>query len=82
MHILPFHNNRSRAKEILEIIQTDVCGPFRTTGFNGEKYFVPFIDDYSKIAKVYCMKSKDEVFNCFVQFVNETENITEKESKY
>ena len=46
-HNLPFSNNRTKAKNILEIIHTDVRDPFKTTGFNGEKYFVSFIDDYS-----------------------------------
>ena len=57
MHNLPFSNNRTKAKDILEIIHTDVCGLFKTTGFKGERYFVSFIDDYSKIAEVYCIKS-------------------------
>jgi len=60
MSNLPFNNNRSKAREILEIVHTDVCGLFKTKGFNGENYFVLFIDDYSKIAKVYCIKGKDE----------------------
>ena len=59
MHNLPFSNNRTKGKDILEIIHTDVRGPFKTTGFNGEKYFV----------------SKDEVFDCLVQFINETGNL-------
>ena len=81
MHNLPFINNRTKAKDRLEIIHTDVCVPFKTTGFKGERYFVSFIDDYSKIAKVYCIKFKDEVFDCLVQFVNESENLTEKRVK-
>ena len=76
MHNLPFENKRNKAKEKLEIVYTDVCGPFKTTGFNGEKYFVSFIDDYSKIFRVYCIKSKDEVLDCFISFVNESENLT------
>ena len=81
MSNLPFDNNRTRAKEILEIVHTDVCGPFKTTGFKGEKYFVTFIDDYSKIAKIYCIESKDKVFEWLVQFVNEGENLTGKNIK-
>jgi len=81
MHNLPFKNNRTRAKELLEIIHTDVCGPFQTTGFKGEKYFVSFIDDYSKIARIYNIKSKDEVFEKLVEYVNESENITGKRIK-
>ena len=81
MHNLPFQNNRLKANDILEIIHTDVCGSFKTAGPNGERYFVSFIDDYSKIAKVYCIKSKDEVFDCMVNYINEVENLTEKRVK-
>ena len=81
MHNLRFSNNRIKAKVILEIVHTDVCGPFKPTEFNGENYFVSFIDDYSKIAKVYCIKTKDEVFNCLVKFINECENLSEKKVK-
>lgn len=81
MHNLSFNNNRNKAKDILEIVHTDVCGSFKTAGLNGERYFVTFIDDYSKIAKVYCIKSKDEVFDCLVQFINESENLTGKKVK-
>ena len=81
MHNLPFKNNLTKAREIMEIIHTVVCGPFKTTGFNEEKYFISFIDDYSKIARIYCIKSKGEVFDCFVQFVNEAENLTGKKLK-
>ena len=81
MHNLPFKNIRTKAREIMEIIHTDVRGPFKTTGFNEEKYFISFIDDYSKIARIYCIKSKDEVFDCFVQYVNEGANLTGKRLK-
>ncbi|CAD7079065.1 unnamed protein product [Hermetia illucens] len=36
------------------------------------------LDDYSKIARVYTIKSKAEVYDCFVQYVNECENLTGK----
>lgn len=73
---LKFNNNRSRAKEILEIIHTDVHGPITQTGYKGQKYFVSFIDDYSKIATVFCIKNKSEVFNCFVEYINLMHNQT------
>ena len=81
MHNLTFENNRTRAKDILDIIHTDVCGSFKTPGLMGKRYFVSFIDDYSKIAKVYCIRTKDEVFCCLVQYINESENLTEKKVK-
>ena len=82
MHNVPFENNRYRAQDLLEIIHTDVCGPFQNTGFRGEKYFITFIDDYSKIARVYPIKSKAEVSECIKYYVNECENLTEKKVKY
>lgn len=38
MSKIPFENNRSKAKDILEIVHTDDCGSFKTTGFKGENY--------------------------------------------
>ena len=34
-----------RSSEILEIIHTDICGPFTTPCLNGQRYFISFIDD-------------------------------------
>ena len=48
MHNLPFSNNRPKAKDILEIMHSDVCGPFKTTGLKEERYFVSFIDIIAK----------------------------------
>ncbi|KAJ8706101.1 hypothetical protein PYW07_010878 [Mythimna separata] len=78
MHNLSFKNNRRRAEDILEIVHTDVNGPHNTTGYGGEKYFVTFIDDYSKLAKVYCIKAKDQVADCFMEYVNAVQNLTGK----
>lgn len=78
MHNLPFKNNRRKAEGILEIVHTDLNGPHRTPGNQGEKYFLSFIDDYSKLAKVYCIQSKDQVYGCLVQYVNECQNLTGK----
>ena len=39
MHNLPFENNQKRAKEILELVHTDLNGPHKTTGYDGSKYF-------------------------------------------
>lgn len=78
MHNLPFKNNRTKAREVLEIVHTDLNGPHSTTGLNGEKYFLSFIDDYSKASRVYTIKSKAEVYECFLDYINTTENLTGK----
>lgn len=81
MHNLTFNNNRKRATDLLEIIHADLNGPHNTTGFNGEKYFLTIIDDYSKLVKVYPINSKDQVSDCFEEYINTVENITEKRVK-
>ena len=57
-----------RAEAILEIIHADVCGPMRTESLSGSKYFLLFIDDFSRMSWVYFLKHKSEVFECFKKF--------------
>jgi len=81
MHNLKFENQRERANDRLYIIHTDFIDPHNTTGNNGEKYFLTFIDDHRKAARVYTIKSKTEVYECFIEFINTVENITGKKIK-
>ena len=57
-----------RAKAPLELVHTDVCGPMDTTTHGGNKYFLTFIDDFSRMTWVYFMREKSEVFNIFKKF--------------
>ena len=45
-----------RATALLGIVHTDICGPMKTTSFNGAKYFLTFIDDMSRKTFVYFLK--------------------------
>ena len=38
----------NRCTNVLELIHTDICGPFPITSWNGQWYFIMFIDDYSR----------------------------------
>jgi transposase InsO family protein len=57
-----------RASKVLEIVHSDVCGPMRTTSIGGGKYFVTFIDDFSRKVWVYILKSKGECFEKFREY--------------
>ena len=54
------HNKKgaTRSTQLLEIIHTDICGPFDTPSFGGEKYFITFIDDFSRYGYVYLLNEK------------------------
>jgi len=70
MHNLKFENQRERAYDLSDIIHTDLIGPHSTAGNSGEEYFLTFIDDYSKAAKGYILKSETKVYECFIGFMN------------
>jgi hypothetical protein len=44
------------------------------TSYNEFKYFVIFIDDFSHTTWLFLLKTKDEVFNYFQEFLNRVEN--------
>ncbi|KAL0339170.1 UNVERIFIED_CONTAM: Retrovirus-related Pol polyprotein from transposon TNT 1-94 [Sesamum angustifolium] len=70
-HKKPFPSGTSwRAKAVLELIHTDVCGPMRTPSHEQNRYFILFIDDYSRMTWVYFMREKSEVFKVFKKFKN------------
>ena len=41
-----FPSSKSKAKGILEIIHSDVCGPMSSSSLSGYVYYVSFIDDF------------------------------------
>ena len=52
----------------LEIIHSDVCGPFRVESNARARYFVTFIDDRFRWCEVRLLKGKHEVLNVFKDF--------------
>jgi hypothetical protein len=45
-----------QSTEILEIIHTDICGPFPVKSVDGYDSFITFIDDYSCYDYIYPIK--------------------------
>lgn len=66
-HQLPYHKSNSVSKFPLELIFSDVWGP-APTSVGGKKYYVSFVDDYSKYTWVYLLKFKADVFKTFHEF--------------
>ncbi|GJW90342.1 retrovirus-related pol polyprotein from transposon TNT 1-94 [Tanacetum coccineum] len=70
----PYSHQVERAKDLLGLIHTDVCGPFKIMSRQGAYYFVTFTDDFSRYGYVYLLKHKHEVFETFKVFQKEVEN--------
>lgn len=77
----PFRENEKRASKVLELVHTDLCY-ITPTSHGGAKYFLTFLDDYSRRIFVYFLKSKDEVYKSFIHFKNYAENDTGKKIQY
>ena len=53
---MPFTGFPERASDLMELIDTDVCGPMNSTAIGGFQYFITFTDDLSRYGYVYLMK--------------------------
>ncbi len=67
LHRNKFQGNGSRrAREHLELVNSDDCGKMNPQSLSGAEYFLTFIDDHTHVW-VYVLKRKDEVFGKFLQ---------------
>ena len=44
----PFPSSENRSKDILDLIQSNVCGPMPVKSLGGSLYYVTLIDDFSR----------------------------------
>jgi len=56
----PFKPSSSATERPLELVHTDVCGPFPVTSLGGNNYFVTLLDDYSKFSAVRPLAHKSD----------------------
>ena len=63
-----------RSVGILEIVHTDICGPFPVKSVDGYDSFITFTDDYSRHGYIYPIKKRSEALDKFKIFKDEVEN--------
>jgi transposase InsO family protein len=56
------------------LIHSDVWGPTQNVSLGGSRYFVSFIDDYTRHTWIYLIERKNEVFDCFRDLKGFVEN--------
>jgi len=74
IHQLPFRLSTHVTSSPLELIHSDVWGP-AITSVGGFKYYVSFLDDYSRYTWIYLIKQKSDVENAFFLFQKHTERL-------
>ena len=65
IHKVPFSGTRTRAKEPLGLIHSDVCGKISSPLL---EYFLTVIDDKSHYVWIYLLKNKHKVFQKFLEW--------------
>ena len=71
----------NRATNVLQLIHTDICGPLLTVSWNGQQYFMTFIDDFSRYGYLYLIHEKSQSLEVFKSFKVEVENQLNKRIK-
>ncbi|GKB77356.1 retrotransposon protein, putative, ty1-copia subclass, partial [Tanacetum coccineum] len=74
MALKPCTHQVEMAKDLLGLIHTDVCSPFKITSRQGANDFVTFTYNFSRYGYVYLLNHKHEVFETFKVFQKEVEN--------
>jgi transposase InsO family protein len=71
----------TRAKELLGIVHSDLCGPMQTPSLGAARYFITFTDDKSRHTTAYFLKTKDQSLEKFKEYKAWAENFTGKKIK-
>ena len=64
-HRLPFPNERNKSPNKLYLIHSNAWGPTQNVSLGGSRYFVSFIDGYSRHTWIYLIEKKSEVSTVF-----------------
>ncbi|KAI5336533.1 hypothetical protein L3X38_015801 [Prunus dulcis] len=62
-----------RASSLLELVHTDISGPMKTESISGNRYFLLFTDDCTRMSWVYFIRNKSSALECFKKFKAMTE---------
>jgi GAG-pre-integrase domain len=74
MNANPFPSSTTRATKPLELIHTDLHGPFRTQTMSGYLYWITFINSCTSFRAVMFLKAESAAFEAFKQYKAYAEN--------
>jgi len=60
----------------LEIIHSDIAGPFPTEGLHGRaRYYISFLDQHTRYSSVYFLQKKSDALSAIKRFINMANNL-------
>ncbi|GJR79770.1 putative RNA-directed DNA polymerase, partial [Tanacetum coccineum] len=66
----PFPLSDHKSVKLGELVHLDLWGPYKVSSREGFKFFLTIVDDFSRAVWTYLLKTKDEVFEHIVSFIN------------
>ena len=66
---LPSNTSESISIDIFDLIHSNVWGPSFVSSIGGFRYFVIFVDDYSRYSWIFNMKHRFELLQVYSNFV-------------
>ena len=76
-----FKRKNYQFEDNLEIVHTDLCRPIGIEIYSGEKLFILFIDDYSRMVTVMYLREMSKAFEKFKCYLTRVEKETGKRLK-
>jgi hypothetical protein len=67
-HVLPFNSSLSIATSSLHVVHSDLWGSSLIISTNGFRYYVHFVDEFSKFSWIYFLRTKHELIDVFTKF--------------
>ena len=74
-HRASFKNLRLvSSPSLFELVHCDVCGSTRVPSVSGRRYYIVFIDDFSRASWVYLLKDRGHIYDVLKTFLSEIKN--------
>ncbi|KAB2608246.1 hypothetical protein D8674_011414 [Pyrus ussuriensis x Pyrus communis] len=68
MSRIPFPVRTDRCTSPFQKVHTDIWGPSPVRSIEGYRYYVTFVDEYTRFVWIFPMSNKSDVFTLFVKF--------------
>jgi hypothetical protein len=65
---IPKAREGERAKKFGEEVHSDLWGPAPVETKGGRRYYITFVDDYTRFTHLHLLRTKDEAFEAYKQF--------------
>ncbi|XP_070028960.1 uncharacterized protein [Nicotiana sylvestris] len=69
----PFSLSQIKSKKAFELIHVDTWGPYKVSIYNGYKYFLTIVNDYSRGTWTFSMSTKSNAFDALKNFLTMVE---------